>query len=169
MKTFVRLLTYVTLVAATFTAPGRAQAPAPAPAPAAIAAATELLQVLGMEAQFDAILPMLMTQMKQVVTASNPAAGKEMDTIIPRLQHKFSTRKGDVIPMAAQVYARRLSVDDMKAMTAFFKSSSGQRFVAMQPVLTQESMQLGQEWGRRLGADVEREIREELQKRGIKL
>jgi uncharacterized protein len=151
--------------------PATAQQPAPgaAPQPAAIAAATELLQALGTENQFQAVLPMLFNQMRQVAVAANPAAGKELDDIMPRLVEKFSSRKADVVPMLAQVYARRLPIDDMKAMTIFFRSPAGQRFVATQPQLMQEAVVLGQEWGRRLGQDVEREIKEELQKRGVKL
>jgi uncharacterized protein len=151
--------------------PATAQQPAPgaAPPPAAIAAATELLQALGTESQFQAVLPVLFNQMRQVMVAANPAAGKELDEIMPRMQEKFASRKADVVPMLAQVYARRLPIEDMKAMTVFFRSPAGQRFVATQPQLMQESVGLGQEWGRRLGQDLERELKEELQKRGVRL
>jgi uncharacterized protein len=141
----------------------------PAPAAANVAAAEELLTTMGMTKQFDAVIPMMMQQMRQIIVQSNPAAGKEIDDVVKAITAKFSARKNEVVPLAAQVYARRLTIEDMKAMTAFFKTPAGQRFVEMTPQLTQESMMIGQQWGQKLGQEVEQEMKQELAKRGIKL
>jgi uncharacterized protein len=148
--------------------PALAQQPAP-PTADALKVAEVLLQTMGMEKQFEAVVPMMMGQMRQVIVQANPAAVKDIDQVMQAMTAKFSSRKSEVIPLAAQVYARRLSIDDMKAMTAFFKTPAGLRFVETMPQLTQESMMIGQQWGMKLGQEVERELREELSKRGLKL
>jgi uncharacterized protein len=163
-----RLAVVTVLVAIGLTDPSAAQHPAP-PTPAALATAEELLRALGTEKQFEAVLPMMMGQMRQVIVQANPSASKDIDEVLGALSTKFSARKSDIIPLSAQVYARRLSVDDMKAMTAFFKTPAGARFVETMPQLTQESMMVGQQWGRKLGEEVERDLRQELSKRGLKL
>jgi uncharacterized protein len=141
----------------------------PTPSAATIAAAEELLTTMGMTKQFDAVIPMMMQQIRQIILQANPSATKEVDDAIKALMVKFSQRKNEVIPLAAQVYARRLTIEDMQAMSAFFKTPAGQRYVEMTPQLTQESMMIGQQWGQKLGQEVEQEMRQELAKRGIKV
>jgi uncharacterized protein len=83
------------------------------------------------------------------------------------LETKFSARRSELIDEVAITYAAMVPIDDMKAMTAFFASPAGKRFVAMQPELMRQSMAVGQRWGEKLGREVEVELAQELKKRGV--
>lgn len=52
------------------------------------------------------------------------------------------------------VYQKYLSQEDIEVMNAFYNSSTGKKLVKIQPAIMQESMQLGQQWGK----DVARKI-----------
>lgn len=57
------------------------------------------------------------------------------------------------------VYARHLSADDIKGLIAFYSSPLGQKLIDKLPVITQESMQLGQVWGQKFAERIIGELR----------
>jgi uncharacterized protein len=142
---------------------------AAAPSPVSLAAAKELLSALGSDKQLEAMIPMMMQNMRQLILQQKPAAQKELDEAFKVLEAKFSARRSELIDEVAVAYAGMVPIEDMKAMTAFFASPAGKRFVALQPDLMRMSMAVGQRWGEKLGREVEIELRQELKKRGVDL
>ena len=142
---------------------------AAAMSPASLAAAKELLAALGSDKQLEAMIPMMMQNMRQLVLQQRPGAQKELDEALKALEGKFTARRSELIDEVAKTYAAMVPVEDMKAMTAFFVSPAGKRFVTLQPELMRQSMAVGQRWGEKLGREVEIELRQELKKRGIDL
>jgi hypothetical protein len=57
----------------------------------------------------------------------------------------------------------------MKDLTEFFSKGAGAAFIAKQPEILTESMTAGQQWGLKIGMEIEQQIREEFKKRGIKI
>jgi hypothetical protein len=49
------------------------------------------------------------------------------------------------------LYDRYYTLEEIKAMIAFYESPTGRRVIEVTPLLTAESMSLGQEWGLRMG------------------
>ncbi len=137
------------------------------PNPAALAAAKDLLSALGSDKQLEAMIPMMMQNMRQLILQQKPGAQKELDEAFKVLETKFSARRSELIDEVAITYAALVPIEDMKAMTAFFASAAGKRFVAMQPELMRQSMVVGQRWGEKLGREVEAELQQELKKRGV--
>ena len=64
----------------------------------------------------------------------------------------------DLIELMILVYARHIEEADIDALITFYSSPAGQRFIEKQPLIMQESMGIGEEWGRRLGKQVQDEI-----------
>jgi hypothetical protein len=62
------------------------------------------------------------------------------------------------------IYDRNFTQEDINGLLAFYRSDLGQRVLAKMPVVTQESMLAGQEWGE----SVAQRIMEKLQKKGYK-
>jgi uncharacterized protein len=151
-------------------ASARLEAQTPGPDAASLTAAEELLAALGSDKQLETVIPLIMRQTRQVmVQGRTPDVVKSIDEIMPVLVQRFNERRKELIQEVAKIYAKRVTVADMKAMTAFFSSEAGKRFVALQPELTRESMVVGQKWGEALGRQVDAEMRQELKKRGIDL
>lgn len=128
---------------------GRAQQianPGP-PDPARITAARTFLDASGtvntMVAAMRANLPVQRAAMPQV-----PA---EFWT---RFEARVIQDAPQLLDSLAVVYASRFSLEDLKALTAFYNSPVGQRLRELQPALVAEGSAIGQRWGARIGAEV---------------
>ena len=59
------------------------------------------------------------------------------------------------------VYEKYYTTEDLKAVNAFYESPAGQKILSTLPQVMQETVKIGQEWGKKLGekaaAEVERE------------
>jgi hypothetical protein len=122
--------------------------------------------------QFKAILPLLMRQLKPAIVQGRPEVERDFDAMIPVLQEMMG---GQSEPMAkliddfAMIYARNFTADEMRRVTAFYREPVGQKFVEKMPVITQESMSAGQEFGRAIAVELQKRMVEELRKRGHKI
>ncbi len=67
------------------------------------------------------------------------------------------------IELLVPLYDRHLTLDEIRQLIAFYESPLGKRLVEVQPLLAEESMRAGQEWGGRLSM----EVAADLAKRGI--
>jgi len=72
---------------------------------------------------------------------------------------------GQLVDMLASVYAKHLTVNDLKDLIKFYKTDIGKKYAEKLPALTQESMQVGALWGEQLG----KELIEKLEKKGINI
>lgn len=65
---------------------------------------------------------------------------------------------GELLAMLVPVYEEAFSLEDLQGLVAFYRSPVGRRLMAAQPTLVQASMEVGERWGARLGAEVGEEI-----------
>jgi hypothetical protein len=144
----------------------RAQA---TPDAARLAAAREMMQVAGVAGQFSEVMPVLLRQLAQGFVAVAPDKAEVIGEVFAQLGTKFDERKGELIEQIAGLYAERLSLEELGAVTAFYRSPAGAKMMAVQPQVMRQAMQLGQRWGAQLGREIEEEARRELKKRGIDL
>jgi uncharacterized protein len=142
---------------------------AQAPDPARISAAREMMEVAGVAKQFDELMPLLVQQLSQSFMAVAPEKAEEIRQIFAQLPAKFIDRKGELIEQVAGLYAQELSVEELLAVSAFYKSPAGAKLLSVQPQIARQSMALGQRWGAQIGREIEQEARKELKKRGIEL
>lgn len=131
--------------------------------------ARRLVEVTGAAKQFDAVVPAIFAQLGTIILQQAPGKQDEVNEILARLVERFGSRKGELLDEIADIYAARVSKDDMRAAIAYFSSESGQRLVASQPEILKDSMAAGQRWGEKIGNEIQTEMLEELKKRGIKL
>lgn len=113
--------------------------------------ARELLEVTGSS-------EMGKQMMTQMVTAMKPS----MPQVPQEFWDKFleEANASDLVELVIPIYVKHLSVEDMKAAIAFYQSPAGKNFVAKQPVITQESFEVGQQWGLKLGTKIATEVQE---------
>jgi hypothetical protein len=60
----------------------------------------------------------------------------------------------ELVELIVPVYDRNLTHDDVKALIKFYESPTGRKFVSVLPKITQESMTVGEKWGRQLAERV---------------
>lgn len=67
-------------------------------------------------------------------------------------------RRGEFLDSLVPLYSRTFEVTELKALLHFYQSPLGQRLLDTQPGLMRESVQIGQRWGARLGAEIGQQL-----------
>jgi hypothetical protein len=65
--------------------------------------------------------------------------------------------KKDIVP----IYAKYLTLEEIKAINTFYASPAGKKLALSTPMITQESMLVGQAWGAKIAEKVMTELQEE--------
>ena len=148
--------------------PGAALAQsAPAPDRERLAAVRELMVVAGSVQKFDAVMPFMTARMTNAFIELAPHAEKQIQDVMGEMLKRFSTRTSELIEEIAELFAEKLTLEEIRELTRFYSTGVGAKFIAMQPELTQRSLLLSQRWGEKIGREIEAEARRELKKLGV--
>jgi len=83
-----------------------------------------------------------------------------MKKAMPQVPDKFwadfmkEVHTDELVDLIVPVYDRNLSQGDVTELIKFYESPTGKRFVSVLPKITQESMGVGEKWGRELAMKV---------------
>jgi hypothetical protein len=116
----------------------------------------KLLRLTGMEK----LMGQMMTQMTSSMSNGMPGIPPEFWA---KFQAKMNMR--ELLDRIIPVYDKYYSLEDIRAINAFYESPTGQKILASMPQVMQECMQIGQDWGKKIGEQAEKEAREEIQKK----
>ena len=78
-------------------------------------------------------------------------------------------QSGSFVELMYPIYDKYLSVEDLEATIAFYKSDSGKRLIAAMPAMMQEGMVAGQQWGETLSRRVSALAEHRARERGIEI
>jgi hypothetical protein len=93
--------------------------------------------------------------------AANPAIPKEFwDEFMVRARREMPQLVDAMVP----VYDKHFTKPQLEQLVAFYESPVGRHLAKVQPEITVQSMQAGQQWGARIGTAVG----QDLAKRGVK-
>ena len=84
----------------------------------------------------------VLAQMLSTFQSTNPKVPEEF---WDQVMKEFDA--GTMIDLVVPIYAKHLTHEDVEGMLAFYESPLGQKLIAVTPVITQESMEAGQQWG----------------------
>lgn len=79
---------------------------------------------------------------------------------MPQVPEKFwsdfmkEVHTSELVDLIVPVYDRNLTHDDVKELIRFYETPTGKKFVTVLPKITQESMGVGEKWGRDLAMRV---------------
>ena len=170
-RNFARALGFVALlvVAPAFaqtTTPAPA-APAPgAPTAAQIALAKELVVNSGVSRSFAIVIPQFLDQIGTRVTQTRPDLIKDLNVVMEQIKPEFDKRVEQMVDTAARLYAERLNEQQLKDVSAFFKSASGVKYVEQQPLVLNALYVSMQGWQQQISQDMMTRVREEMKKKG---
>ena len=114
----------------------------------------KMFQVSGSEETYKAVISQMFTMFKQQYPDTDPEIWDDFELEFQK------TSMDDLTDMLVPVYQKHLSIDDLKELIKFYESSIGKKFALSTPKIMQESMQVGQQWGMRLGEKFERKLQE---------
>jgi hypothetical protein len=162
---------WVTIAAAALIAAFIAAGPAfsQGASPDAMAAARELVQASRVADQFKMLLPMISQQLKPAVAQGRPEVERDYEKIMPMVAEAANERIGQILDTIANVYARNFTADEMRQLTAFYRTPTGQKLLEKTPLVAQQSMEAGNKIGVQIMQDLQAKITDELRKRGHKI
>lgn len=98
---------------------------------------------------------------KQMVNIFRDSYSSVSSDIWDELEKEFlNTSLKELVDMLAPVYYKYLTLEDLKGIITFYKTDLGQKFAAKTPLIMQESMQVGQQWGAQIGQKMQQRLKE---------
>jgi uncharacterized protein len=74
------------------------------------------------------------------------------------LSARATSQADSLIYKFAPAYTENLTVEELRALLAFYESPIGRRMTELQPQVTKRSMEIGQQWGMQLGFSVVQDL-----------
>jgi hypothetical protein len=112
----------------------------------------KMLKLTGMEK--------LTVQMKaQMIVSLKARITKVPESFWTKFEEKMDTH--ELIELIIPLYDKYYTVEDLKAVNAFYESPAGQKVLSSLPQIMQESMKVGQEWGEKIGKQAAEEAMKE--------
>ncbi|TDX65736.1 hypothetical protein EDE12_102224 [Methylosinus sp. sav-2] len=144
--------------------------------------ARQVVDALHLSDQMAAILPQLVDAVGRGLTAHYPQHAQEISEIMPRLKVKAAARIDEFMSLMATALAPKLSSmelrelrsfatgpRDVAARNDFARSSTGIRFFSLREEFKREMRERGEQWGAKIGREVDEEFKAELKSRGVHL
>src|SRR5204862_243306 len=97
---------------------------------------------------------------------TNPQLSKDLTDVGTTLRAEFSPKRDELIGEAAKRYAQRFSETELKELVAFYKTPTGKKMQAQEPLVLDETFNFIQQWAPRVGEEVMNCFRAEMKKKG---
>jgi hypothetical protein len=157
------LLVAFTLFAALLAGTAARAQPIP---PDALAAGRELVAAAKMVDQIKTMFPALMQSLKPAIVQNRPEVERDFDAIMPMMIEGALARTAELADLIAAIYARNFSVAEMRDITAFYRTSTGQKLLEKLPAVMQQALAAGQQFAQTVVGDMQQRMIQELRKRG---
>jgi uncharacterized protein len=115
---------------------------------------------------FKTIMPAIVQQLKPAIVQNRPQVERDYDAIMPLMLESMNARVSEIIEQVAALYARNFTAAELNEVVAFYRGPTGQKFIQKLPLITQESMVIGQRFGQSIATELRSRIVDELRKRG---
>jgi uncharacterized protein len=115
----------------------------------------KMMRLTGMIKMIDEMTEQMVASLKQGAPAGVP------EGFWSRAREK-RMKTEDLVGRMIPVYAKYCSVEDLKAINAFYESPAGQRFVTNLNPMMQENMKIGQAWGQEVSQKMIDDLQAEL-------
>ncbi|MGB8356895.1 MAG: DUF2059 domain-containing protein [Chthoniobacteraceae bacterium] len=145
MKKLLLALTFITL----FSSISFAQAPIPDDKRQEI---EKMLKLTGTEKMVNQMMTQLIASLKTQMPQAE-------DEFWVKFQAKLDIHQ--LIEKIIPIYDKYYTIDDLKAVNAFYGSPAGQKVLSSVPQIMQESMKIGQAWGAQVAQQAIKEIEAE--------
>jgi uncharacterized protein len=109
----------------------------------------KMLQLTGMEK----VITQMKAQMLGGLKTSLPAAPAGF---WEKFSEKMNTR--DLIEQIVPIYDRYYTVEDLRAVNAFYSSAAGQKILSTLPQVMHDSIAVGQAWGQKIARQAADEV-----------
>lgn len=114
----------------------------------------EMFKVSGAEESFHAVIKQMLGMLREQSPNVDP-------NVWEAIEKEFSsTSIDDLVEMQVSVYKKYLSDGDIEEIIKFYQSPVGQKYAKNTPLIMQESIQIGQQWGIQIGEKINKRLKE---------
>tara|TARA_B100000963_G_C22369807_1_gene555360 strand:- start:158 stop:604 length:447 start_codon:yes stop_codon:yes gene_type:complete len=114
----------------------------------------KMFEVSGTEESYQAAIKQMFTMFKQQYS------NVEVE-IWTDLKKEFSkTSLNELTKMLVPVYSKYMTLEDLNELIKFYNTPTGKKYAKSTPLIMQESMQIGQQWGMKIGQDFEKKMKD---------
>lgn len=132
----------------------------------AMQAARDLLAAKNVSQVYAGAVPNIIERAKAQLLANNLNYQKDLNEISVTIAQANAGKEKEIAEQMAKIYANDFTEQEMKDLTAFYKSPLGQKLLATEPKSIQASMNFMGQWAQSFGESVVAEFRTQMQKRG---
>jgi hypothetical protein len=136
------------------------------PSAAAIATAKELIEIKGALNIFEALVPGVIEQTKNLFLQTNPTLSKDLNEVAAQLRAELAPRRAELTEQVALLYAQRFTEQELRSTLLFYKSPLGKKLAAEEPGFVDQSLRFAQDWANKLSEEVVGKMRVEMKKKG---
>lgn len=113
-----------------------------------------MLDVAGSEATFDSAIKQMLGMFKEQYQSVPDNVWTELEN------EMLKVSMDDLVEMLTPVYAKHMSISDLNKIIEFYQTPVGKKYAEKTPLITQESMQVGQQWGMQVGQKFQEKMKE---------
>ena len=140
-------------------------AQAPALTPGHLQAAREVMNLTGITQTITGIYKEFEDNAPSLI-ATRPELKKDLDTIVAELKPEADKRAEEMLGLSAEVFARKMTEADLKAVADFFKSPVGQTYLNMRTEAMKDLVPVLQPWTVQTSNYLFDRLTQEMRKRG---
>ena len=123
--------------------------------PAYVKALKKMFELNGSEETYKAAITQSLNMFKDQFPEDESNFIKEFEGEL------LNTTFNDLFEMLTPVYAKYLTLEDIEAVIQFYETPVGKKFAKNTPAITQESMQVGQQWGMKIAERITEKMMKE--------
>jgi uncharacterized protein len=144
-------------------------ASAQTPSADTLKAARTLVTTMKLTEQYKAILPGILLTLRPALVQDRPEIERDYDAMMPAIKEAFAPYYSAMVDQIAAIYADNFSLAELREMEAFYHQPVGQKLLEKAQLITQQSMQVGQDVSRKAAEDLRARLTEALRQKGHKL
>ena len=138
----------------------------PQVSPGALLLAKQIVQVKHVEDVFKPIVAGVVQKTRDVFLQTNFMYQKDIDEVAFSVSKQFAPRISDIVDASAHYYASHFTEQELRDLLAFYQSPLGQKALAEEPKVLDQSMVFAGPWADNLSEEIMQVMRVELKKRG---
>ena len=103
------------------------------------------------------------------MTQDRPEIERDYDAMMPAVADAYTPYYNAMVDSIATVYANSFSVDELRQIEAFYRQPVGQKFLDKSQAIRRQSVQIGEDTGRKAAEDLRASLTQLLRQKGHKL
>jgi len=128
--------------------------------------AKQIVQIKHVDEIFKPIVAGVVQKTRDMFLQTNFMYQKDINEVALSVGRQFGPRVSEVVDATAHFYASHFSEQELKDLLAWYQSPLGQKALAQEPKVLDQSMSYAGSWAENLSSEIIQAMRVELKKRG---